>query len=304
MSSGRGGYSSHDPLVPNLDLSFLYHFLPYLGIFWLFLEIVFAVTLHLCIIPRLQRLTKPPPLSNNRDQLAFIKRVLGILDILETYDFKKFICGFMRNAKLEDIYHDNIMSFLSWATYSKKLIDCSADEVINLRLVLDSASQKHGHIFPPGFNPKVGHVSMTLDAISYLYRPLLLYVVNGFIEFLSTALLLRPIGFRSFQMRGMNYWYRSGSSKLPPVVFFHGITTGWSLYSAFIQNLVGEDRACILLDVDAIKIKSLNFHMVSPEELCLVTKNILRRHRFGRCSLFGHSFGTITAGFFFFSGLL
>lgn len=58
------------------------------------------------------------------------------------------------------------------------------------------------------------------------------------------------------------------------------------------------DREVFLFDLDAIKIHSLNFQMQSPERYCQAVSDVLTLHKTGRVNIIGHSFGTITAGWF------
>jgi hypothetical protein len=77
------------------------------------------------------------------DPLIFIKRVLGILDDVQTYNFKQFLSGFMRGSKIEDIKEDNAMSFLAWAIYSKRRDELDEMESDNVRHILEHACDKH-----------------------------------------------------------------------------------------------------------------------------------------------------------------
>lgn len=58
------------------------------------------------------------------------------------------------------------------------------------------------------------------------------------------------------------------------------------------------NREIFLFDLEAIKIHSLHFKMPSPERYCDSVMAVLMLHRAGRVNVIGHSFGTITAGWF------
>lgn len=81
------------------------------------------------------------------------------------------------------------------------------------------------------------------------------------------------------------------------MLFLHGISPGWALYMKFVHTLCGK-RTTILVDLDAIKIKSLTFHMPSPDAFCANIMDVLVRHGVKKVSVVGHSFGTITSGWF------
>ena len=78
----------------------------------------------------------------------------------------------------------------------------------------------------------------------------------------------------------------------------HGITPGWAMYMNFVESLAQKNRTVILIDLDAIKIKSLTFRMPTPNSFCADVMEILSRHGFESVSVVGHSFGSITSGWF------
>jgi hypothetical protein len=61
---------------------------------------------------------------------------------------------------------------------------------------------------------------------------------------------------------------------------------------------LSSERPIILVEIDAIKIKSMQFDMPTPKNFSSAVMDILRRHNFSQVSVVGHSFGSITAGWF------
>jgi hypothetical protein len=57
-----------------------------------------------------------------------------------------------------------------------------------------------------------------------------------------------------------------------------------------------DNRSVFMIDLDAIKINSMVFHMPTPEQFSNKIKILLKRHHVSKVSVVGHSFGTITAG--------
>ena len=82
-----------------------------------------------------------------------------------------------------------------------------------------------------------------------------------------------------------------------PVVVFHGITTGWSLYINLIKAL-SRNRTVILVDLEGIKIKSMSFQLPTPEQFANEVQSILKRHKIKRCSVVAHSFGSVSCTWF------
>ena len=283
------------PILDKLDYSLIKQTVLVIGAVWLVLEFLFFVIIEIFLLPQLQKLNDPIPIEP--DPYGYIFRILNIVDELDNYGFEVYICGFFNGAKLEDIYHRNIASFLAWAAFGKHLHDLldSEDKVINR--LMDEILARHPRIreLNSGFNPNVSHCAFTLEPIPYIHRPLLIYVLNGLNEAFFNFFFLRMTGFQRLRLEGVSYWMKQTKSDKPPMVFFHGISPGWSFYSNIVK-LLGRDRTLILIDLDAIKIKSMVFHMPTPEQFVEKTMKILKRHRIEKVSIVGHSFGTICAG--------
>lgn len=148
----------------------------------------------------------------------------------------------------------------------------------------------------PGFNNQVKHCAFNFEPIPYIHRPLLLYITTGVAELVFNSTFLRYYGFVNRSIGNSSYWIRSvPGSASDPMVILHGISTGWSFYGTLIKALM-KNRTVILVDVDAIRIKSLAFHMPSAEEFADFIVKVLRVHRIEKVSMVGHSFGSITAG--------
>lgn len=58
------------------------------------------------------------------------------------------------------------------------------------------------------------------------------------------------------------------------------------------------NRPIFLIELDCIRIKSLQFTMPKPAEFALFLKAIIRRHDYTQVSIIGHSFGSVTASWF------
>ncbi len=245
--------------------------------------------------PKLQILKKP--LSCPVDPVECIFRVMDSIDSLKSYSIDSYLSGFFRGAKFTDIHCENIRSFLAWAMFAKHVQDLTEIEASKVGDAYNEVFRRHPilHTLNPGFNPNIKHVAFNLEPIPYIHRPLLFYVSMGLIEIFSNALFLRTAGFQSLTLGGNNYWFKQGSRHLEPMLFFHGISSGWAFYTHLIKTL-GKDRTILLVDLDATKIKSMAFNMPTPAQFTETVLTILRRHRIEKVSVVGHSFGSISAG--------
>ena len=98
----------------------------------------------------------------------------------------------------------------------------------------------------------------------------------------------------------LNYWIRKGADdeNESPYVFFHGISHGWWGYVPVIRAL-STNRSVVLMDLDTIKIGSLAMEAISPQNYASCVHAILRKHEIvEQVTVYGHSFGSITAGWF------
>jgi pimeloyl-ACP methyl ester carboxylesterase len=296
-------------LINDVDRYVLYKMGLYFAAFWIVLEIGFFLVVYFMVLPGLQKLNKPHAYPT--DNVVFLKRILDSVKEIKSYTFEQYLQGFFRGAKFDDIYKDNFRSFLAWAMFGKNLEDLTEKDGKNINEVYDYAAHLCPvvHTLKPGFNPVVKHCAMTLEPIPVIHRPLLLYVLANLMEAASNTIFLRACGFQNLELNGMTYWYKkqgpvdsatssrntTSSTGSEPVVFFHGISTGWSMYLHLAKSM-SKNRTLILVDLDAIKIKSMRFHMPTPQHFCECFNTMLDRHHIEKVSLIGHSFGSITAG--------
>jgi pimeloyl-ACP methyl ester carboxylesterase len=175
----------------------------------------------------------------------------------------------------------------------------SAEKMSKISEAYEIVCERCGLHPRPGNNPDVKHICMTWEDVHYIHRPLLLYVSNGIVGIIVTTFCFRLRGYQYFEFQGLRYWYHAGSSasssSMDPLIFLHGITPGWLAYASLIFKL-SVNRPTFLIEIDAIKIKSMNFSMPSPEKFGRIVRQILHRHQYQKASVVGHSFGSITAG--------
>ena len=139
---------------------------------------------------------------------------------------------------------------------------------------------------------------MTYEDIPYIHRPLLFYVLSGLIESCASV-YFRSNGFQKLDYKGIEYWYLPGAphDTHVPMVLFHGITSGWMSYFALMKT-IGHGREILMVDVDAIKMMSLVFEMPTPEKFVVLVNDILEKHAINQVHVVGHSFGSISAGWY------
>jgi pimeloyl-ACP methyl ester carboxylesterase len=203
--------------------------------------------------------------------------------------------GFFLGANVEDILLGNLRSFLAWAMYQRSYdAIASPKEYDDLEYIVHTAQEKLQVKFKDGHNPDVSHLKMTMEPIMYLHRPLFIYVFS-YLKNIAGDAIFRCYGFERGQLGVAKYWIRLDlSSTKQPMLFFHGISTGWIFYLPLILKLA-RSRSIVLVDLDAIMVNSFQFEMPTETEFVNSVRSILIEH-FGKnvkASIVGHSFGSI-----------
>lgn len=288
------------PLLSGTDFNTLLSIIKGTLFVWLLLEALFWLMIECWVGPRLQKIQNPYVIEGC--PMVYFRRILDTIDSLgDYYPIQKYIEGFCNQAKLQDIYLDNLRAFLTWAMFGKHIPNLNDRENQYIKDLMKELHRRYEVVreMRPGFNPQVNHCSFTLEPVPYIHRPLLFYILAGFNEFVWNSLILRTSGYCSMELNSVGYWIKYGPQDCPqpPLLFFHGISPGWSLYLLLIK-LLGEERTVILVDFDPIKIKSMNFFSPSVENYTEGVRQILKRHSIRKVSVIGHSFGSITSGWF------
>ena len=138
--------------------------------------------------------------------------------------------GFFLGARIEDICIGNMHSFLAWAMHSSTYESLSSEDRDGIHSTAIRIATLCNVTFAEGFNDKVDHIKMTLNPIAYIHRPLIVYL-GSFAKNAIGDMIFMYYGFSRKRFRKCNYWYRKGYDKVqPPMLFFHGISTGWLFY--------------------------------------------------------------------------
>jgi hypothetical protein len=114
----------------------------------------------------------------------------------------------------------------------------------------DIIHKRYNLVFEPGESSDKTARLLTLENVRPLHRPLLVYVIIGFLEMMG-EMVLRWNGFRGHVAKtGLVYWYWYRPSQMqhrdekPPLLFFHCIApAGKTFYiPMLLYGLGGEER--------------------------------------------------------------
>lgn len=209
----------------------------------------------------------------------------------EVYSLRRFFSGFFHGAPFERIRRGNAARFLSWAMYNS--YDLAEEEQREVQATMELLHAKHGIVFPEGLEDGLPHVAMCLQPVSFWPQPLCLYVAHWVIQELG-CVFLRCWGYKHHSVCRFGYWTREGlRADLTPVVFFHGISTGWLAYMRFVRQLSAAEADVFLFELNWARVAALDFRRPSPAEVAGAVSTMLELHGFSRCRVAAHSFGTV-----------
>lgn len=265
---------------------------------WLCLEFTFYVYMVYCLVPSVQPVNSAEQFLWT-DPVIQIQKIYDMLAKLKSYDFKNWLSGFCIGSKVEDVKAGNASSFLAWSIYSREFSDLSDDEQKVVQRLLKEAEERFGITFEEGHNATVQHVRFNLAPVPYAHHLAVQYLLLNVIEGYSNVINLYSKGFRHFRCsNGTTYWFRAGRNGKDtiPMLFMHGICTGWNPYIKLIEEVGGVDRDVILFDYRCIKINHIDVHVPDAMEVNAAVLDITRRHNITRLSIVAHSWGTFLAG--------
>ncbi len=269
---------------------------------WACLELAFYIIICRIIHPRIQCLRQAPAHPPARPPRECLARMMDALQRLQgAYSPETFWSGWFKGAAHADICRDNVKHFICWAIWH---VDTPADlpspvDAAAVEATVQRMEKLQGKPFPPGYNPGIEHVAFTREPLHFSHRLLSFYVVvktfqmlgHGFLRLMGHQRHLTPT-------HGLTYWHRpcqqEGPVKQPPLFFFHGISPGIWFYLPFLARL-GKGREIIMLEVPHI-VTQLSFEAPDLTETVESLAEILALHQITRCSVAGHSFGSIVAG--------
>ena len=268
---------------------------------------------------RLQREAIHPPLRSKEDRKKLFDKVRS-----EIHDPQKFLQGWFRGAKIDEIGRDDLRDFLGWAFWEGRN---SAEDEEELNALVGKVEKMMGRSFKPG---KGGAKSLrlTLDPIEMQWRSLLWYgilmmvdtvvhmrfLVYGFGYRGTTAGSLRvfpprpipaaaDVAGKKSSAEQISYWVKPHTSTTRlPVVYIHGIGVGLHPYVEFLHEI---DRATNnghdsndqvgIISIEVLQISSRLTHSVPTraEFLAQITKVLDHEHGFDRFVLISHSYGSV-----------
>jgi len=197
---------------------------------------------------------------------------------------------------MKDLRKDDTDIFLSWGFFGKHYTDLTRSEHLELDKIYMTLQERYNLYFAKGKSATLTARLLTLEDVSPIHRPLLLYVGIGLLKMVG-GLILRLLGFRRYvTSTNLVYWHRgcTNPSRLP-LLFFHGIAPGGlTFYLPMVFSALGlSERTCFLFENRPVSC-SICFDAVNEDETVAGVLEALEKHvdPNTNVSLCGHSFGS------------
>lgn len=282
---------------------------------WCFAETVFLL-FFLAYRVYLQAEAVHPPLRSKEDRRKLFDKVQN-----EVNDTERFMQGWFRGAKVEDIGRKEVRNFLNWSFWEGR---ASAEDAEELEEYVDRSEKMAGVKLKEDGPAK--SLRLTIDPVEMDYRSLLWYTIIMLLDTVG-AIALWSQGYlyyrtswsspwvypprltafftsRESPASHLSYWYRTHTSKTRlPVIFLHGVGIGLQAYVEFLgllEKALNADRAADdqvgIMAIEFMPISSRLTHPV-PRRADFIQQvtRILDKHGLKQVVLVNHSYGSIAS---------
>lgn len=257
-----------------------------------------------------------PPLRSQDERRRLFNKVQD-----EVNDPERFMTGWFRGAKVEDIGKNEVRRFLNWSFWEGRATEADAEE---LEEYVGQTEKLAGVKLKE--NGGARSLRLTLDPVEMDYRSLVWYTIIMLLDTTGALALWlqgysyyrtswsgpwvfppRPNAFltsKESPASDLSYWYRQHTSKTRlPVIFLHGVGIGLQAYVEFLglldQHLNGKRGADDKVGIMAIEFMPISSRLTSAvprraDFIKQVTK-IFDHHGFEQVVLVNHSYGSIAS---------
>ncbi|TKA61840.1 hypothetical protein B0A55_11228, partial [Friedmanniomyces simplex] len=259
-----------------------------------------------------------PPLRSREERRTLFEKVKS-----EIRDPERFLSGWFRGAKVEEIGKEEMKGWLDWAFWDGRV---GPDDEAEMEALVKEVEGLVGKPFPDGKGTAKG-LRLTLDPIEMEWRSLLWYGCLMIVDTITHARMLRygmqyhgtfATTWRVFPPRplaavtstkqseaeSLSYWIRPHTSKTRlPVLFIHGIGVGVYPYVEFFHELdtalnntgVNDDDGqvgILVLEILQTSSRLTPAILTSTEFLKQITA-VLDANKYTRFTLVSHSYGSV-----------
>ncbi|KAJ9074779.1 hypothetical protein DSO57_1003057 [Entomophthora muscae] len=180
--------------------------------------------------------------------------------------------------------------------FEKDISDMSPNELVIAEDIYDLFNEHIKQTPEPTKSlAKVHFMSPANDTFPYYPKSLVFSLIIFTTNNLAHSAMC-TFGFRRHETRGLAYWFLSGDSDEPPIMYIHGLGVGYILYLTKIYSIMKAHpgRAIILLEFPHVCMQPSDVILDHDQTLQELDVMFLR-HNLEKVSLVSHSYGTIVA---------
>lgn len=258
-------------------------------------------------------------------------------------DFQSHIRLWFHDVPFEDIWHGDMTDWISWSLYrvshedlvrdrenwekagrppvhidgilddDEKDLDIEGDKLGLVEHCVELVEARAGRKFPPGRNPKIKVIRLTLDEVKVLSRPFILYAFVWLAQRLVIGISKRNgfseerTGSTRYLLRIPNGWKpdRDGAESTKPLLFIHGLGMGVAQYYTLVNFLASaeslKDRPIVILIQPHISMSFFSSDYLNPPDQKRCTtefETIAKKWKFDEAGItvLSHSNGTMVHG--------
>ncbi|KAK5736775.1 hypothetical protein LTS12_026078 [Elasticomyces elasticus] len=287
---------------------------------WCVVETAFFV-FFLWYRTHLQREASHPPLRSREQRRTLFDNVKT-----EVHDIEKFLRGWFRGAKVEDIGRDGVKAWLDWAFWDGRV---GVEDEAEIDGMVREVETLLGKPFADGKGTSKS-LRLTLDPVEMEWRSLLWYGCVLVVDTITHVRMLwyglqyhgtfattwkvfppRPLAAmtssQESEAKSLSYWVRPHISKTRlPVLFVHGIGVGLYPYIDFFHELDnaqnqandnrydGDDGQVGMLVLEILQTSSrLTHDILTRAEFLNQVTAVLDANNFAHFTLVSHSYGSV-----------
>lgn len=240
----------------------------------------------------------------------------SFLELAGIVDLGEFLEGwFMDTTAVDEIKHDNMIEFIAYGFYSKRVDALTEEERKEIEVFMKRVYKAFGQKpFKPGYNAEAKFMGHTLEPLRSFHKPLIIYAFMELIGVINMGILWW-FGFKRLSSRRngrssrgtMSMFIRdyrptkrigetngSHASKKEPLVFIHGVGLGILPYVHFLgQVLANISRPCIVVEMRHVSMRfSINHRSISLPTLANDIVDQMHSIGFQKGFFLSHSYGT------------
>ncbi|KAJ9077498.1 hypothetical protein DSO57_1016100 [Entomophthora muscae] len=191
---------------------------------------------------------------------------------------------------------EHLKPFIRDMFFEKDISDMSSNELVIAEEIYD-ISKKYLKQPPEPTKSlaKVNFMSPTNDTFPYYPKPMFFTIAICALNNLAHYVLY-SLGFCRHETCRLAYWFLSGDSDEPPIMYIHGLGLGYILYLTEIYSImkVHPGRNIILLEFPHVCMQPTDV-ILDHDQTLQALDAIFLRHGLEKVSLVSQSYGTIIA---------